>query len=206
MHETAEDLAQLQRLLDSSYEDAGPHLRRIITPERRLTADQLASTLTGMRLLVLATVSTEGRPVAGPVDGIFFRGRFYFGSSPDSVRMRHIARRPFVSATHLPAEELSVTVHGTATTIDVAQPDQAEFRRALLDIYVPRYGESWEAFLDSGVLYARIDAERMFTYHMAECRRPWGRRRSAGDGWRRWRCRAGRRRRARAAGSRGSSA
>jgi nitroimidazol reductase NimA-like FMN-containing flavoprotein (pyridoxamine 5'-phosphate oxidase superfamily) len=168
MHETAEDLAELQRLLDSSYHAAGPHLRRIITPERRLTADQLASTLTGMRLLVLATVSAEGRPVAGPVDGIFFRGRFYFGSSPDSMRMRHITRRPYVSATHLPAEELSVTVHGTASTIDIGHPDHAAFRRALLDIYVPRYGESWEAFLDSGVLYARIDAERMFTYHMVE--------------------------------------
>ena len=32
---------------------------------------------------------------------------------------------------------------------------------------MPRYGEEWESFLDRGVLYARIEAERMFTFHMA---------------------------------------
>ncbi|MDX6665825.1 MAG: hypothetical protein QOG68_2031, partial [Solirubrobacteraceae bacterium] len=42
----------------------------------------------------------------------------------------------------------------------------AEFRRALLEVYVPRYGPEWETFLDSGPVYARIDAERMFTFHM----------------------------------------
>jgi hypothetical protein len=32
---------------------------------------------------------------------------------------------------------------------------------------VPRYGDEWEStFLDSGPIYARIDAERMFTFHM----------------------------------------
>jgi len=31
---------------------------------------------------------------------------------------------------------------------------------------VPRYGAQWESFLDSGPQYARIDAERMFTFHM----------------------------------------
>ncbi|MFN2503174.1 MAG: pyridoxamine 5'-phosphate oxidase family protein, partial [Acidimicrobiales bacterium] len=105
-------------------------------------------------------------PVAGPVDGIFYRGRFYFGSSPESVRFKHIAARPWVSATHLPGEELSVTVHGRATVVDLKDPEHAGFRQALIDIYVPRYGASWEAFLDSGPLYARIDPDRMFTFHM----------------------------------------
>ena len=73
---------------------------------------------------------------------------------------------PAVSASHLPSEELSVTVHGRATLIDVSDAEQAGFRRTLLDIYVPRYGPDWEAFLDSGPVYARIDAERMFTFFM----------------------------------------
>ena len=166
MHETTSDLERLQRLLDTSYEAAGPHLLEIITPERRLSAEQLVSTLTGMRLLVLATVTKDGRPVAGPVDGIFYRGDFYFGSSPDSVRFKHIARRPWVSATHLPGEELSVTVHGRATAIDVGDGEHGGFRQNLLDVYVPRYGPSWEAFLDSGPAYARIDADRMYTFSM----------------------------------------
>jgi len=36
----------------------------------------------------------------------------------------------------------------------------------LRDIYVPRYGEDWLDFIDSGPVYARIDAERMLTYRM----------------------------------------
>jgi nitroimidazol reductase NimA-like FMN-containing flavoprotein (pyridoxamine 5'-phosphate oxidase superfamily) len=166
MHETVGDLAVLQALLDRSYDAAGEHYRRITTPERRLDAAQVVERLVGMTLLVLATVTADGRPLNGPVDGIFYQGSFYFGSAPDSIRFRHIRKRPWVSATHLPAEELAVTVHGRAQTIDVQDSSQADFRRTLLDIYVPRYGREWEQFLDSGVAYARIDAERMFTFYM----------------------------------------
>jgi hypothetical protein len=166
VHETPDDLVELQALLDASFERAGEHLRRITTEERRLSAAQVCERLQGMTLLVLATVTKDGRPLNGPVDGIFYRGHFSFGSSPDSVRFRHIAQRPWVSATHLPAEELAVTVHGKAALVDVQAPAEAGFRQTLLDVYVPRYGAEWEQFLDSGVQYARIDAERMFTFHM----------------------------------------
>jgi nitroimidazol reductase NimA-like FMN-containing flavoprotein (pyridoxamine 5'-phosphate oxidase superfamily) len=167
MQETADDLANLQELLDRSASGSGTHLSRVITPERRLTAAELSAALVGMRLLALATVTADGRPLVGPVDGIFYRGAFYFGSSPDSVRFRHIRRRPDVSATHVPGEHLAVTVHGRAVPIDIRSEEQAGFRQALLDIYVPRYGAEWEAeFLDSGPCYARIDAQRVFTFHM----------------------------------------
>src|ERR671934_137238 len=167
MHETPEDLAALQELLDRSFASAGPHLLRILTPERRLTAEQVAERLTGMRLLALATVTADGRPIVGPVDGIFYRGAFHFGSSPDSVRFRHIRARPHVSATHLPGEELAVTVHGRAAEVDIQSDEDAGFRQTLLEVYVPRYGPEWEKFLDSGPLYARIEADRMFTFFMA---------------------------------------
>jgi uncharacterized pyridoxamine 5'-phosphate oxidase family protein len=167
MHETAEDLEALQALLDSSFESAGAHLLRIITPDRRLTAEQVAERLTGMCLLALATVTADGRPIVGPVDGIFFRGAFHFGSAPDSVRFRHIRARPQVSATHVPGEELALTVHGRAVPVDVRSEADADFRRTLLEVYVPRYGSEWEKFLDSGPVYARIEAERMFTFHMS---------------------------------------
>jgi nitroimidazol reductase NimA-like FMN-containing flavoprotein (pyridoxamine 5'-phosphate oxidase superfamily) len=166
MHESPADVAALQALMDRSYAAAGPHLLRIHTPERRLSAEQLVERLTGMRLLALATVSADGRPFVGPVDGIFYRGAFHFGSAPDSVRMRHLARRPHVSATHLPGEELAVSVHGRAVPVDIGDPQHAGFRRALLEIYVPRYGAEWESFFDSGVAYARIEAERLFTFSM----------------------------------------
>jgi Pyridoxamine 5'-phosphate oxidase len=167
MHETTADLERLQALLDASYASAGEHLRRIITPDRRLSAQQVSELLQGMCLLVLATATADGRPIAAPVDGIFFRGEFHFGSSPDSVRFRHLRRRSHVSATHLPSEQLAVTVHGQARPIDVGDPQNTAFRQTLLDVYVPRYGPGWETeFLDSGPLYARIEPERMFTFHM----------------------------------------
>jgi nitroimidazol reductase NimA-like FMN-containing flavoprotein (pyridoxamine 5'-phosphate oxidase superfamily) len=163
--ETDEDLRRLQDLLDRSDASAGPHLREVITPERRLSARQLCSRLTGMRLLALATVTSDGRPLVGPVDGVFYRGAFHFGSSPDSVRVHHISRRPQVSATHVPGEEFSVTVHGRAMPLDMRAEANAGLRRVLLELYTPRYGPAWEDFLDANVR-VRIDADRMFTFHM----------------------------------------
>lgn len=165
MHETEDDLRAVQDLLDRSFSSAGPHLRSIITPERRVSARQLADRLTGMCLLALATSTADGRPIVGPVDGVFYRGAFHFGSSPESVRARHIRARPHVSATHLPGEEFALTVHGRAVTADVSSG--SGFREALLEVYVPRYGSEWEEFLDSGPVFWRIEAERMFSFHMA---------------------------------------
>lgn len=167
MHESPADIAALQQLLDRSYAAAGTHLLRIHTPERRLSAVEVVERLTGMCLLTLTTVTADCRPIAGPVDGIFYRGAFHFGSSPDSVRFRHIRRRPQVSATHLPGEELGITVHGHAVPVDIRADEGRGFRQTLLEVYVPRYGPDWEEeFLDSGPLYARIDADRMFTFAM----------------------------------------
>ncbi|HEX4489760.1 MAG TPA: pyridoxamine 5'-phosphate oxidase family protein [Acidimicrobiia bacterium] len=166
MHETADDLRALQSLLDTSLAAGGEHLRSILTTDRQVPAETLASRLTGMTLLNLATVSRDCRPFVGPVDGVFYRGAFHFGSSPDSLRFRHIATRPQVSATHLPREEFAVTVHGTATSVDVRAPEHAGFRATLLEVYTPRYGEEWEQFLDSGPVYARIDAQKMFVLSM----------------------------------------
>ena len=73
---------------------AGEHLRGIITGERRLSAADLAGRLQGMRLLTAATVTADGRPLAGPVDGYFLHGTFWFSSGRNSVRMRHLAARP----------------------------------------------------------------------------------------------------------------
>jgi hypothetical protein len=166
VHESDDDLAALQKLIDSSYASAGSHLLSIHTPDRRLSADRLAARLSGMCLLALATVTTDARPLVGPVDGIFFRGAFHFGSAPNSLRFRHIRARPQVSATHLPGEEFAVTVHGRAVPIDIQGDESRGFRDTLLEVYVPRYGEQWVEFLDSGPLYARIEAERMFAFSM----------------------------------------
>jgi Pyridoxamine 5'-phosphate oxidase len=94
MLESSAELRPFQALLDESMASAGPHLRGIISDERRLGARQLTERLAGMRLLVLVTVTADGRPLAGPVDGYFLHGTFWFSSGSDSVRMRHLAARP----------------------------------------------------------------------------------------------------------------
>ena len=118
-----------------------------------------------MRLLVLATVTADGRPLAGPVDGYFVRGSFYFSSGRDSVRMRHLAARPAVSASYLAGEELAVTVHGRAELFDVLDPARGELRQAMLDHYLPLQGPDFETWLNrSDPVGARIAAEKMFTF------------------------------------------
>lgn len=165
MHERPEDVAALQAVIDDSYASANGHLLGIHEPDHRLDAAAAAAELTGMRLLVLATTSRDGRAITGAVDGIFYRGRFHFGSSPDSLRLRHIRERPEVSATHLPGEHLAITVHGTAEEIDVGAADHAEFRQTLLDIYLPRYGDAWLPILEGGT-FARIHPRKMFAFSM----------------------------------------
>ncbi len=167
MHETPEDIRALQDLLDRSYAGAGSHLRSITTPERRVSAEDLVQQLTGMCLLVVATVTADCRPIAGPLDGVFYRGAFHFGTAPDSIRYRHLLARPQVSATHLPREEFAVNVHGRAVPVDLRDPAHPGFRETLLEVYVPRYGAEWEKFLDSGPAYMRIEADRMFSFQMS---------------------------------------
>jgi len=163
--ETPEEIDRLQRLLDRSATGAGAHLGDIITGDRRLSAAQVSETLHGMRLLVVATVTADGRPLAGPVDGYFLHGDFYFSSGRNSVRMRHLAARPAVSATHLAGEELAVTVHGRAELFDVSDPARGELRQAMLDHYLPRQGPAFQAWLDQAdAVAARIAADKMFTY------------------------------------------
>ncbi|MBV9803684.1 MAG: pyridoxamine 5'-phosphate oxidase family protein [Solirubrobacterales bacterium] len=173
MHETPEDLRALQDLLDRSYAAAGPHLLSITTPERRVGAEDLVQRLTGMCLLVVATATADGRPIAGPLDGVFYRGAFHFGTSRESVRYRHLLNRPHVSATHLPAEEFAVNVHGRAVPLDIGAVENRGLRETLFEVYGPRYGEEdWERFLEGAEdpakrpAYMRIDADRMFTFQM----------------------------------------
>lgn len=95
---------RLQELLDRSAAGAGEHLKNIVTDERRMSATRVCELLQGMRLLVVATVTADGRPLTGPVDGYFLHGELYFSSGRNSVRMRHLAARPAVSATYLPLQ------------------------------------------------------------------------------------------------------
>jgi uncharacterized pyridoxamine 5'-phosphate oxidase family protein len=158
VHETEKDLRELQELLDASYGAAGPHLRSIFNEPRRIPAVELPALLPGVQVLALATVTARGEPRVAPVDGLFFRARFWFGSSEQSARFRHIRARPAVSATHLRGEELAIVVHGLAVEVDVGAPEHAAFRSYLLETY-----PDWEQW-GAGSPYARIEPKAMFTF------------------------------------------
>lgn len=168
MLETPE-LTRLQRLIDESAATAGPHLRGIITEERRLDAQELCARLQGMRLIVVATVTHDGRPLAAPVDGYFLHGSFWFSSGRDAIRMRHLRARPAISASHVPGEALAVTVHGRAELFELADPAGGELRQAMLDHYLPLQGPSFQEWLDNAdALGARIHPDRIFTLHLQD--------------------------------------
>lgn len=161
MEEDARELQWLQDLLDRSYADGGEHLRGIHTERARLTAADLAQHLQGMVVLVVATVTADGRPLTGPVDSFFFHGRFHFGTSPQAIRARHLAKRPQISATHVRGEELVVTVHGRVRPLDLRGAD-AEFA----DLTRRHYGTGWDEWEDDPVAWA-IEPDRMFAADMA---------------------------------------
>jgi hypothetical protein len=156
MRESAEDFVELQQLLDRSYASAGPHLLEIHTTDKRLSAQQLAERLTAVRVLALATVTADGRPLVGPVDGIFYRGRFSFGTGIGALRVAHVRRNPAVSAVHSEGEAWAVTVHGTAVERD---PQDDEFAEVCREIY----GDGWEDWGESAV-YFEIEPRAMFTF------------------------------------------
>lgn len=161
MRETEADLTWMQELLDRTYGAAGSHLREIHTDEARVTARDLVERLDGMQVLVVATVTADGRPLTGPVDGFLYRGRWHFGTSPDAFRARHLARSPAISATHVRGEQLVVTAHGRARRADL-RGDDAGFAEVLRD----QYGADWDDW-GSASPYFVIEPDRMYAADMS---------------------------------------
>jgi hypothetical protein len=157
VHETAGDLAELQALLDRSFATAGRHLRDIWREDRRLTAAQLVAELPGVQILDLATVNAQGAPRVAPVDGLFFRGHLWFGSAPDSVRVRHLRARPACSAAHTRGESFAVVAHGHAVEAELGTPAREAFVEYLREVY-----PNWDAWGFHEAPYFRLAATRLY--------------------------------------------
>ncbi len=161
MEERAEDLTALQELLDRSYGAAGAHLRAIHSQEARLDAARLVEVYAGMQVLVVATVSGDGRPFTGPVDSFLYRGRFHFGTDPGAVRAGHLARNPAISATHVRGEGLVVTVHGRVRPLDL-RGEHAAFAT----VTRAEYGTGWDEWDPPPAAYV-IEPDRLFVADMS---------------------------------------
>jgi hypothetical protein len=157
--ETADEIVALQELLDASIDSDNEHLLAIMTPERRLSAEQITQLLVGMQVLVVATVSADGRPLTSCVDGHFLHGRWVFTTDATATKARHLAARPDVSATHARGEELGIFTHGTAERLT---PDHPDF--AMVDEYLTtHYGASPSTWAPD-IAYLRIQPRWMLAY------------------------------------------
>ena len=158
MHETTTDLASLQDLLDRSFATAGEHLRKIWGDKTRLTAPALSAELPGVQIFDLATVNPSGEPRVAPVDGLFFRGHVWFGSSPVSFRVRHLRSRPACSAAHVRGESFAVVAHGHA----VEHPVGSDLRNDFIGYVREVYGKQWDDWGFHDAPYFQLVPTRLY--------------------------------------------
>jgi nitroimidazol reductase NimA-like FMN-containing flavoprotein (pyridoxamine 5'-phosphate oxidase superfamily) len=163
MYESAADLLRLQQLLDRSHAEAGPHLQSIHTESRRLNADQLADLFRGVCVLNLATVNSRSEPFVAPIDGLFLKGIFWFGSSRRSLRFAHLRHNPAVSAAFTQGEEISVLVHGCAHEVDTSRGEHEDLHDYCREIYGADY-DNWGFWGKEP--FAWIEPARMFAARM----------------------------------------
>jgi general stress protein 26 len=126
VRETEDEIVTLQQLLDRSYGTSTGHLREIINDQRRLTASDLVTLLTGMKVLSVATVTKSGEPRISALDGHFLHGLWTFGTAGGAAKAKHLAARPAASVAHVDGERMAVFAHGRAERMQEGDPDWDE--------------------------------------------------------------------------------
>lgn len=159
MHETAQDMIELEELLKQSIEQAGPFLRSSFEmPEKSLSAAQLCRALDGIQTVAIATVTAKGEPRVAPIGAFLYRGHFYIPTTMESARVRHVRRRPGVSLTRFDGIDFAVIVHGDAV---VCGEEDSEFE-TLVRIHRELTGST---VLEWGTgAFIRVDASVCYTF------------------------------------------
>jgi uncharacterized pyridoxamine 5'-phosphate oxidase family protein len=159
VHESDEDLVELQALLDRTFESANPHLAKIVKPARRLNARQVVRYLQGTKHVAFATVNAKGQPRVAPLDGVFIRGRFTVSTGGGAARLSHLRANPACSAAHMDGDVVGIVVHGRAVIIGRDDADAADIEPVWRSIY----GSSPFEWGD-GVVFMRIEPTSMWSY------------------------------------------
>ncbi|GAA0937348.1 pyridoxamine 5'-phosphate oxidase family protein [Nonomuraea longicatena] len=170
MHETPQELQELQALLENSLSRSTSHLRSIVT-ENTLTAERLTRILTGMCTLALSTVTAKGEPRISGADGHFLHGKWHFGTARTAAKARHLAARPAASVAHMRGEDLGVFTHGTVEILNPEDADPAPDWPDLLAHLKDFYGHDpfdW----DNEVVYYRLRPHWMTVYAPAQVEGP----------------------------------
>jgi Pyridoxamine 5'-phosphate oxidase len=156
MFETKAELAELQRLLDASFERSGER-RLIFDASNRLTAGQLSG-FQGVRLVAIATVNSSGEPRAAPRSAAFLHGKFFLAANTESVMVRRLSNKPALGVTYF-ENQLLIVGHGTATP----------FRRGSsgFDALLPEWEKAFRGgahSLDGIDILVRVDAANMLAF------------------------------------------
>jgi pyridoxine/pyridoxamine 5'-phosphate oxidase len=160
MDETADELRALRDLLDASFARASDHLKSIMTPERRLSAERLSAELPIPSVLNIATTTAKGEPRVSAVDGHFLHGHWYFTTAAESPKVRQLTARPAISASFTPRDGFGVFCHGTAVQLDGAERDM------LRQHFTATYGSDPESW--GSIAYCRIDAAWLVAFAMTD--------------------------------------
>lgn len=159
MHETKEDLQQLQSLIDQSIERAGAFLRSSFEmPHKSLNAQQVVAYLQGMPTVAFSTVTSKGEPRSAPISVIFYRGHFHIPTVAESLRAKHVHRQPAVSLSLYEGIDIAVIVHGSASLIpasDEAFAPLDQIQRDVMGSSTTEWGEG---------VFIRVEADRFYTF------------------------------------------
>ena len=161
MRETPAELAALQELIDNSFARSSEHLRSIMAPERRLTAERIVADVPSPAVLNVATVTRRGEPRLAALDGHFLHGRWHYTTAGNSPKAKHIAARPAVSASYTPRDGYGIFTHGAAVLLD------GDARDELIEHCTGVYGQSPETF-GEGIAYVRIEAHWMVGFAFSD--------------------------------------
>ncbi|MBA2489273.1 MAG: pyridoxamine 5'-phosphate oxidase family protein [Chloroflexi bacterium] len=159
MFETDDEVAHLQRLLDAHLAQANPHMKSIITAERRLNARQIVRYLTGVKHVALATVTPRGEPRVSPLDALFIHGRFTLSTGGLATRLEHLRRHPGCSAVHMDGDRVAVAVNGAVEWVPREHPEHADLHRS----WSETYGSDPYGWGDE-IVFFRIEPQAMWTY------------------------------------------
>jgi pyridoxine/pyridoxamine 5'-phosphate oxidase len=149
----------LQALLDASFARASEHLRSIMTPPRRLSAEQMIAELPCPAVLNIATVTAHAEPRISAVDGHFLEGNWFFTTAGDSPKARQLTARPVISASFTPRDGFGVFCHGRVAILGAGDPQ----RQMVSEHFAEVYGQSPEEW-GSDIFYARIDPDWMVAF------------------------------------------
>ena len=159
MNETADDIRNLQTLIDESVESAGPFLRHSFDmPALTLTANQIIRRLEGSVTLALGTVTSDGRPRVAPVIALFYRRQFFIPTVRTALRTRHVQYNAEVSLSLYEGNDFAIIVHGQAVVIDSEHQVFEDLVNLQIEVGagdVRTWGEA---------VFIRVDAERLYSF------------------------------------------